>query len=196
MKQIKLAITMAIIAILIITIVFLSIISPLKGLSILTPFSILLGVTLWGLSIAFLISGLRIRDKKTITNVNILTAILLIFAFIPIGLFFMKISGNERTKISIDILNQSDHEPANIIMYGAGSIFENSDTLKLKLLNKGDSLTYTIKAITKPHRSGYIKMEFDLGKRHISKNIAGEFSVNPYSIKQEWSIIIDNSFFE
>jgi hypothetical protein len=39
-------------------------------------------------------------------------------------------------------------------------------------------------------------MEFDLDKKHISKNIAGEFSINPYVIKQQWRLIIDDSFYK
>ena len=196
MKQIKLAITMAIIAILIITIVFLSIISPLKGLSILTPFSILLGVTLWGYGFIVLISVLRNRKKENFLNIQILGAIFLIFAFIPIGFLFMKLSGQARTRITIEVVNNSDRIPSNISIFGSGSIFENSDTLKLKKLDKGESLTYKTNAISKPHRSGYIKMEFDLDNKHISKNIAGEFSINPYDIKQQWRLIIDDSFYK
>ena len=196
MQQIKLAITMAIIAIIIITIVFLSIISPLKGLSILTPFSILLGVTIWGYGLIVLISAMRNRKKENFLNIQILTAIFLIFAFIPIGLLFMKLSGQARTRITIEVVNNSERIPSNISIFGSGSIFENSDTLKLKKLDKGESLTYKINAISKPHRRGYIKMEFDLDNKHISKNIAGEFSINPYDIKQQWRLIIDDSFYK
>lgn len=196
MKQIKIAIIMAIIAILIISVIFLSIISPLKGLSILTPLSILLGITIWGFSLILLISGLRNRDKENISKINILTAIISISSFIPIGYLFMKISGEARTKISIVIVNHSDQIPANISIYGTGNIFENTDTLQLKMLKKGDSLRYTTKAIGKPHRSGYIKMEFDFNNKRISKIIAGKFSINPYVIKQEWKFIVDNSLFK
>jgi predicted RNA-binding protein YlxR (DUF448 family) len=50
---------------------------------------------------------------------------------------------------------------------------------------KGESTSYIFQATGKPHRSGYIKIEFDLNNKHISKNITGRFSVNPYEIKQE-----------
>ncbi len=192
MKQIKVAIILAIIAILIITIVFISIISPFKGLGILTPLSILLGITIWGYSLTLLVSGLK--NKENISKVRILISTVLIIAFIPIGYLFMKISGQERTKISIVVVNRSDHKPANIRIYGIGNIFENTDTLKLKLLNKGESMTYTIRAISKPYRTGYIRMEFDFNNKPISRKIAGKFSINPYDIKQEWRVIIDNSF--
>jgi hypothetical protein len=196
MKQIKLAQKLALIAILIITIIFLSILSPLKGLSILTPLAIVLGITIWGYGLIVLVLGLRNRKKENFSDIKILTAIILICGFIPIGILFMKISGKARTRITIEVVNQSERNPSNISIFGSGIIFENSDTLKLKKLNKGESLTYTINAISKPHRSGYIKMEFDLDKKHISKNIAGEFSVNPYVIKQQWRLIIDDSFYK
>jgi len=193
MKQIKIAIIMAIVAILIISAIFLSIISPLKGLSILTPLFILLGITIWGFSLILLISGLRNRYKENISQISILSAIILISSFIPIGYLFMKISGEVRTKISIVIVNHSDQIPANISIYGTGNIFENTDTLKLKMLKMGDSLSYTTKAISKPHRSGYIKMEYDFNNERISKIIAGKFSINPYVIKQEWKFIFKNA---
>lgn len=196
MKQVKIAFLMAMIAIMIITIVFISIISPLKGLGILTPLSIFLGISIWGSSLILIFSGLKHKNKENISKIGILITIVLILAFIPIGYLFMKISGKVRTRISVDVVNNSDYQPANIRIYGVGNIFENTDTLKLEKLKKGESMTYTIQAISKPHRSGYIKMEFDFNKKHISKNIAGNFSINPYEIKQEWSLIIDNSFIE
>jgi len=196
MKQIKLAQKLALIAILIISITFLSILSPLKGLSILTPLVIVLGITIWGYGLIVLISGLRNRKKDNFSDIQILTATILICAFIPLGILFMKLSGQARTKITIEVVNHSKRTPSNISIFGSGSIFENSDTLKLKKLNKGESLTYTINAISKPHRSGHIKMEFDLDNKHISKNIAGEFSINPYDIKQQWRLIIDDSFYK
>jgi predicted RNA-binding protein YlxR (DUF448 family) len=192
MKQIKIVIIMAIIAILIILIVFISIISPLKGLGIFTPILILLGITIWGISLILFISG--IKTKGNISKIRILMSIFFIAAFIPLGYLFMKISGKARTRITVAILNHSDHNPANIKIYGVGNIFENTDTLKLEMLKKGESISYIIQATSKPHRSGYIKMEFDLNNKHISKNIAGRFSVNPYEIKQEWDIVIDSSF--
>jgi len=196
MKQIKLVKKLALIAILIISIIFLSIISPLKGLSILTPLAIVLGITIWGYGLIVLISGVRNRKKENFSDIQILTATILIGAFIPLGLLFMKLSGQARTRITIEVVNKSERIPSNISIFGSGSIFENSDTLKLKKLNKGESLTYTINAISKPHRSGYIIMEFDLDNKHISKNIAGEFSINPYDIKQQWRLIIDDSFYK
>lgn len=194
MKQNRIALIMALIAILIITIVFISIITPLKGLGILTTLSIFLGISIWGLSLIIFISGLK--NKENISKVRILITILLIIAFIPTGYLYMKISGQMRTRISVDVVNKSDYNPANIRIYGVGNIFENTDTLKLEMLKKNESMTYTIQAISKPHRSGSIMMEFDLNKMHFSKNIAGEFSINPYEIKQEWMVVIDNSFIE
>jgi energy-coupling factor transporter transmembrane protein EcfT len=177
-----------------ILIVFISIISPLKGLGIFTSLFIFLGILIWGISLISLISGLK--TKEYISKIRILMSIFFIAAFIPLGYLFMKISGRVKTKISVAILNHSDHKPANIKIYGVGNIFENTDTLKLEMLKKGESISYIIQASSKPHRSGYIKMEFDLKNKYISKNITGRFSVNPYEIKQEWSIVINNSFVE
>jgi hypothetical protein len=192
MKQIKVALIMALVAILIITAVFISTISPLKGIGIFTTLSIFLGILIWGLSLILLISGLK--TKENISKARILISIFFITAFIPLGYLFMKISGRVRTRITVSIVNHSDHKPANIKIYGVGNIFENTDTLKLEMLKKGESISYIIQAISKPHRSGYIKMEFDFNNKHYSKNIAGKFSINPYEIKQKWEVIIDNSF--
>ena len=183
---------MALVAILIITAVFISTISPLKGIGIFTTLSIFLGILIWGLSLILLISGLK--TKENISKARILISIFFITAFIPLGYLFMKISGRVRTRITVSIVNHSDHKPANIKIYGVGNIFENTDTLKLEMLKKGESISYIIQAISKPHRSGYIKMEFDFNNKHYSKNIAGKFSINPYEIKQKWEVIIDNSF--
>ena len=126
-----------------------------------------------------------------------LITFILIIGFIPMGLIYMKISGYVGTKITVNVTNQSDFVPRNLLIYGTGNIFENQDTLKVKSFNKGEQLSYTIRPSTKPHRNGYIKIEFDVNDgKHISKNIAGEFSINPYHIQQDWEVTIDNEFVE
>ena len=196
MKQFKLSIRLVIISIIIITVIFLAIISPLQGLSILTWPLILLGIALWIVSLIILISGLFDKQRENGQKKAMVIALLLIIGFIPIGIIYMKLSGDIRTKITVNIINQSDSIPDNILIYGAGTIFENSDTLKVNKFNKGEKIEYVTRPITKPYRNGYIRLEFDINGKHIEKNIAGEFSINPYNIQQEWEITIDNAFFK
>jgi len=195
MEQIKFSKKLAIISITIITVIFLAIISPIKGLSILTGPLMLLGIVLWVTSIIQLIAALSNRQGKSDQKKRIvIITIILIIAFIPLGFFYVKISGNIRTTITVNITNTSKYVPNNILIYGAGNIFENQDTLKLNKFNQGEKIEYIISPTTIPHRNGNIRMEFDIDNIHISKVIAGEFSINPYSIQQEWEVIIDNEF--
>lgn len=194
MREFKLSIRLVIISLIIITVIFFGVISPWQGLSILTWPLILLGIALWIVSVIFLISGLFTNQRKNSQKKTILIALFLIIGFIPIGLIYMKISGYVRTKITVTIINQSDFIPSNVLIYGTGTIFENSDTLKVNKFNKGEEIEYVIRPSTKPHKNGYIKIEFDIDGKRIEKNIAGEFSINPYNIQQEWKIIMDNKF--
>jgi glucan phosphoethanolaminetransferase (alkaline phosphatase superfamily) len=194
MRQIKLSKKLAIISNLIITTIFLAVISPLKGLSILTFPLILIGIVLWIVSIILLISGLINKQSEKHQKIEIVIALILIISFIPIGFFSMKISGDVRTKIIVKVINRSNFTAKNVKIYGAGNIFENSDTLKINQLNKGDTTEYVTRPNTGPHRTGYIKIEFEADNKHISKNIAGEFSINPYNIQQDWEVILDNKF--
>ncbi len=154
----------------------------------------LLGIALWAVSVISLIDGLFNNQIESGQKKMIVIAILLIIGFIPIGLFYMKISGYVRTKITVNVINQSEFIPSNILIYGTGTIFENSDTLKVNKFNKGEKIEYVIRPSTKPHKNGYIRIEFDIDGKHIEKNIAGEFSINPYNIQQEWKVAIDNEF--
>jgi len=193
MDQVKLSQKIIISSIALITLIFLAVISPLKGLSILTPLLIIGAIVLWITSIILLIKGYPDRNKENYQK-KILVTIILIIAFIPLGLYYMKISGHVRTKITVHIKNQSDFIPENILIYGTGNIFENPDTLKVNSFGNGEELDFIIWPITKPGRKGYIRMEFDLSGKHFYKNIAGEFSVNPYNIQQEWKVTVDKEF--
>ncbi len=119
---------------------------------------------------------------------------LLIIGFIPVGLIYMQISGIVRTKITVNVINQLDYPASKIFVHETGNIFENSDTLKMGKLNKGEKIEYVTRPSTKPHRNGYIRMEFDIENKHIAKDIAGEFSINPYNIQQDWKVSVDNEF--
>ena len=104
---------------------------------------------------------------------------ILIIAFIPVGLIYMKISGEVRTKITVNVINQLGYPASKILIYGTGNIFENPDTLKMGKLNMGEKIEHVTRPSTKPLRKGYIRMEFDIENKHIVKDIAGEFSINP-----------------
>lgn len=191
MSQLKLSQRFIISSIAIITLIFLAVISPLKGLSIFTAPLIFVAVGLWLTSLILLIKGFP--DRKNYQRKTLITAILII-GFIPLGLFYMKISGNVRTKITVHIKNQSDFVPKNILIYGTGNIFENTDTLNANSIANGEEIKYIIWPTTKPNRKGYIRIEFDIPGKHISKDLAGEFSVNPYNIQQEWTVTLDKEF--
>ncbi len=191
MNQLKLSLQSIIGAITIITLIFFAVISPLKGLSILTAPLIFVAVGLWLTSLILLIKGFP--DRKNYQRKTLVTAILII-GFIPLGLFYMKISGNVRTKITVHIQNQSDFIPKNILIYGTGNIFENADTLRANSFAIGEEIKYIIWPTTKPGRNGYIRIEFDIAGKHITKDLAGEFSVNPYNIQQEWTVTLDKEF--
>lgn len=195
MDQVKLSQKIIISSIALITLIFFAVISPLKGLSIFTPLLIFIAIVLWVTSIILLIKGFPDRKKENYQK-NTLVTIMLIVAFIPLALLYMKLSGHVRTEITVHIKNKSDFVPKNILIYGTGNIFENPDTLKVNSFAIGQELKYIIWPTTKPGRNGYIRMEFDIPDKHITKNIAGEFSVNPYNIQQEWIVTLDKEFFD
>jgi hypothetical protein len=185
---------LAISSILIITVIFVAVISPLKGFGILTPLLLLIGILLWVGSLILLLAGYFNKHRDRSRGKSLIITLILVAAFIPIGIIYSTISENVRTKITVIITNQSDYIPYNISVYGAGSIFENPDTMKMGRFGKGEQMQYTTWPATKPFRSGYIRMDFDIDGKHISKDIAGEFSINPYFIQQEWEITVDNEF--
>ena len=178
----------------IITIIFLAVISPLKGLSIFTFPMILFGIGLWVSGIMMLIKSIINRKSEKHQLSTLIVTILFLISFIPIGFTYMKISGQVRTKITIDVRNQSDSELLNVLIYGTGTIFEGTDTLKVSHLDQGQELRYITRAGTKAHSSGNVVMEFDIYGEHLVKNIAGEFSINPYSIKQHWTVVVNQQF--
>jgi len=193
MSQLKLSQRIAISSIAVSTLIFLAVISPLKGLSILTAPLIFAAVVLW-LTSLILFKGFPERKNEN-NQVTIIVTAALIIGFIPLALFYMKIGGRVRTKITVHIKNQSDYFPKNILIYGTGNIFENPDTLKVNSFANGEELKYIIWPETKPNAQGYIRLEFDIPGKHFTKNIAGEFSVNPYNIQQEWTVTLDKEYF-
>lgn len=195
MRKIELSKRLIIIAIAIVTLLFIAIISPLKGLGLFTMPILLFGIGCWLFSIILLIVGLLNKGRDNYKRTTFAITLFLIIGFIPLGYFFMKLSGDVRTKITVKVINQSDFALNNVLIYGSGNIFENPDTLKIDNFEKGKQLFYIIKPTTKPHRNGNIMIEFDLeSSKRISKIIAGEFSINPYELKQYWEVNIDNAF--
>ncbi len=194
MNPFKLSIRLTIIALVIITIVFLSVITPFRGIGFMTTIIVKVGGGLWVASIILLIFGLvkqKGKRQHDYTNRKAM-ALLLIISLIPISFFYWKISGIVRKKIVVAVSNDSSTTAKNIKIYGTGSIFEKSDTLRVDFLVRGEHIIYSIMPVTKRNRSGHIVMEFDANDKHITKTIAGEFSTNPYRIQQNWRVIIDN----
>ncbi|MFN8256946.1 MAG: hypothetical protein U0W24_14720 [Bacteroidales bacterium] len=194
MNTIKLSKIFAMVAILIIAVIFLSVISPLKGLSIFTWPLIMIGILLWIISIALFIIGLVVKKPEKTGKTSLILPVFAILCFIPFGIFSIKMSGKVRTQITVNVINESDYEASNILIYGTGNIFEGCDTLKLSKLEKGAKIQYIINPDTGPGRKGFIRMECDFEKEHVAKDIAGEFSINPYQIQQEWIVNIGNDF--
>lgn len=168
-------------------------ISPLRGLSIVTWPLLQLAVVLWLISLVLVIRGLN-RKEENVQRKTKWIALALVIGFVPIGLVYIKIGGDVTTKITVHILNKSSSVASNVLVYGTGNIFEDSDTLKLNTFNNGENIEYVTWPNTGPHRNGYIRMEFDIADKHITKDVAGEFSINPYDIQQQWDIIMDSAF--
>lgn len=121
-------------------------------------------------------------------------ALILVIGFIPTGILFIGLSEAVITEITVNVMNQSDYLGSDVLIYGTGNIFESSDILKIDNFNIGEKIEYITRPSTAPHRNCFIRMEFDINNKHISKDIAGEFSINPYIIQQNWEIVIDNEF--
>lgn len=141
MDQVKLSQKIIISSIALITLIFFAVISPLKGLSIFTPLLILTAIILWVTSIIFFFKGFPAWKKEFYQKKTLIT-IILIIAFVPLALLYMKVSGHVRTEITVYIKNQSDFVPKNILIYGTGNIFENPDTLKVDGFENGEELKY------------------------------------------------------
>jgi hypothetical protein len=194
MKNIKRSGWAAAMSLLTITVVFLGEISPWQGLGIITFFVLLVGIILWATGLILLIKEISIKQKENDQKKGVLISTVLIISFIPISILYVGISEYINTKITVDVINRSPYKATNILIYGAGNIFDDSDTLKVKTFNSGEKIEYITRPSTAPGRKGYIKMEFDVDNKHVSRNIAGEFSINPYSIQQDWNVIVDNKF--
>ncbi len=86
----------------------------------------------------------------------------------------------------------------NVLIYGAGDLFAGADTLKIDTFRIDQKVHYRINPSTKPQKGGgkkgnvMIKCEKD--GTTLIKTIAGEFSVYPLNIQQEWEVIINQEF--
>jgi len=194
MKHIKTAQKAAVLSVVIISIVILATLSPLKGLSLLTWPLILSGIALWIAGVVLLIAGLSDRASRGEHKRTTVLTLLLITGFVPLWMIYMKTGGNARSTITVTVTNQSDFIPGHVSIYGTGTIFEHCDTLKRNDFKKGEKIAYVVRPVTKPGRRGFIRMELEVDSQRSSKDIAGEFTVNPYDIQQEWEVTIDNEF--
>jgi len=190
----KISRILAIASILIITLIFVATLSPAKGFGIITFPLLMIGILIWVASLIFFLIGFfnKTRDKNQ--KRSVILSIILIAGIIPLSIIYTATVQYVKTKITVSITNRSDYIPVNILVYGTGNIFNNPDTLKLDKLNKEGIIKFSIWPSTRPFGTGFIKMDYDIGENHISKNIAGEFSINPYMIQQHWEVIFDNGF--
>jgi len=126
----------------------------------------------------------------------VITTAVLLIAFLPVSWEYMQKAGKARTQITVHVVNNSDKVAEQIAIYGSGTIFEKTDTLKIGQLKPGETFIYQAQPVTKPHRVGHIRMDFYIGDQSYSKTIAGEFSVNPYQLQQNWEVGIDSLLVE
>ena len=198
MNSIKASMTISAIAFAIITAVFLAVISPLKGFGQITFILILSGVGLWIASLIVLIIGLVKKERRETKRANLIVAVLLILGFLPAGYLYMGISGDVRTKITINLTNQSGVNLDNVLIYGTGALFEGEDTLRIGRFENSQEIKYIIRPSTESQKGGgkkgNVEMQFEMDGEIQSKIIAGEFSVYPLNIKQEWEVLVDQHF--
>jgi hypothetical protein len=198
MNSIKASTRISAIAFAIITAVFLAVISPLKGFGPITFPLILSGIGLWIASLIVLIIGLVKKERRETKRVNLVVVVLLILGFLPVGYLYMGISGDVRTKITINLTNQSGVNLDNVLIYGTGALFEGEDTLRIGRFENSQEIKYIIRPSTEPQKGGgkkgNVEMQFEMDGEIQSKIIAGEFSVYPLNIKQEWEVLVDQHF--
>jgi dipeptide/tripeptide permease len=123
MHNIKTAVRHSLSALAIITVIFLAVISPWKGLSLFTFPLIMFGIALWISSVIFLIRGLADLKNETYPRTRLFLTIVSVMIFLPVGYAYMSISGIVRTRITIDVVNQLGMDLQNVSIYGAGDLF-------------------------------------------------------------------------
>ena len=90
------------------------------------------------------ISGYTKSKEINYKHKSVILTFTLLVSFIAIGLIYISISQFICTKITVNVINQSDFALENVKIYGSGNIFENPDTLKIKRLVKTDKIKYVI----------------------------------------------------
>lgn len=198
MHNIKTAVRHSLWALALITVIFLAVISPWKGLSLFTFPLILFGFALWISSVIFLIRGLADLKNESHPRLRLILAILSVIIFLPVGYAYMSISGNVRTRITIDVVNQSGMDLHHVSIYGAGDLFVGEDTLNIETFKTDQKVRYQINPSTQPQKGGGKKgnvvMAYEKDGTRSIKTIAGEFSVYPLNIQQEWEVMVNQEF--
>lgn len=181
-----------------ITVVFLAVISPWKGLGIATPYMIMSGIGSWFAGILFFISAVVRKHHKTNPKSYLFLSILFLLIFIPVGYSYMYMSGRVRTKITVRLTNKSGSTLEDVVVYGSGPLFIGQDTLWLARFENEQEVKFKIWPDTKPQKGGgkkgNVELQYTLNGEQNSKTIAGEFSVYPSHIQQKWDVTIDPGF--
>ncbi|MBL7969566.1 MAG: hypothetical protein JNK09_21380 [Prolixibacteraceae bacterium] len=196
MKEIRSSLVLALVSLGIFTLVFISLLVGPKGLGVLTMPLLVAGFGSWLAGVIMLVIGLVRKHNEAVSKKLIVAATLLLIAFVPVSWEYLKKAGEVRTRITVRVMNHSDKVAEQIQVYGSGTIFGKADTMKIPQLRPGEDFTYWAQPVTKPHRVGHIRMDFNIGDRSYTKTIAGEFSVNPYQLQQNWEVDIDSLFQE
>lgn len=181
-----------------ITVIAAADISPLHGLSVATFPLILLALALWAAGTILLIRGLMHLKQENPGRASLFWAVLFTAGFLPAGYGYMVLAGYARTRITVELTNRSGMELRAVTLYGAGEIFAEEDTLRRTSLAEGETLRYSINASSEPQRGGGKKgdivLEFDTERGHVSRVVAGPFSVYPLNIQQRWEITVDSNY--
>lgn len=196
MNKIRTSLILALVAIGLITLVFISLLASPKGLGLLNMPLLLAGLGSWLVGAVLLITGVVKKTTEVLSKKTVITTAILLIAFLPVSWNYMQQAGKVRTQITVHVVNNSDKVAEQIAVYGSGTIFEKADTLKIGQLKPGEAFNYLAQPVTKPHRVGHIRMDFYIGNQSYSKTIAGEFSVNPYQLQQNWEVTLDSLLVE
>lgn len=194
MKEIRISLILALVAIGLISLVFVALSLNERGLSILNMPLLVAGFGCWLAGLILFVSGVLKRPSGKASGKTIVLTVIALVSFFPLGWKYMLSAGKARTTITVQVTNRLETEIATVRIYGSGDIFENTDTFRVERLRPGEQLKYENRAVTKPHRSGEIRMDFGMGEQAYRKTIAGKFTVNPYQLQQNWEVVIDQNF--
>ncbi len=124
MNKIRTSLILALVAIGLITLVFISLLASPKGLGLLTMPLLLAGLGSWLVGAVLLITGVVKKTTEVLSKKTVITTAILLIAFLPVSWKYMQQAGKVRTQITVHVVNNSDKVAEQIAVYGSGTIFE------------------------------------------------------------------------